>query len=104
MHKTKCTAIIKNVVSPYILVNDIGESKYSLVVDESTDVSQTKWMSVCVRFFDKKRLLVTTHFLGIFLVEEATTEHLHNNLKVFLIKVGLNHQKMIAIGTDGAKK
>lgn len=106
LHKTKCTAIIKKVVSPTILeslVEDIGSSKYSLIVDESTDVSQTKWMRVCVRFFDVKNLRVITQFLGIFLVEEATAEHLFNSMKLFLKKVGLNIQNIIAIGTDGAK-
>ncbi|XP_037806012.1 uncharacterized protein LOC119600059 [Lucilia sericata] len=89
LHKTKCTAIIKNVVSPSILVDlvkDIGDNFYSLVVDESTDISQTKWMSICVRFFDHKRLKIVTHFLGIFLVEEATATHLFEGMKLFLNK------------------
>lgn len=106
LHKSKCTAILNKVVSPSILeslVKDIGNSKYSLIVDESTDVSQTKWMSVCVRFFDIKKRIVTTQFLGIFLVEEATAEHLFDSMELFLKKVGLNIQNIIAIGTDGAK-
>lgn len=106
LHKTKCAPIIKNFVSPTLLnnlVSEIGNTKYSLVVDESTDVSQTKWMSVCVRFFDINKLIVTTNFLGIFLVEEATAQHLFNSLSSFLEKVGLKLSNMIAIGTDGAR-
>ncbi|XP_037811015.1 uncharacterized protein LOC119603145 [Lucilia sericata] len=85
LHKTKCTAIIKNVVSPSILedlVKDIGDNFYSLVVDESTDISQTKWMSICV--------------------EEATATHLFEGMKLFLNKVGLNIKNLITLGTDGA--
>lgn len=52
LHRTKCSKIILNVVSPTLLediVEDIGENRYSLIVDESTDVSITKYMAYCVR-------------------------------------------------------
>lgn len=100
LHKTKCTAILKKLVSPSILKSLVNEIDH---LDQSTDVSQTKWMSVCVRFFDIKKRIVTTQFLGIFLVEEATAEHLFDSMELFLKKVGLNIQNIIAIGTDGAK-
>lgn len=77
-------------VSPSLLetlVKDIGDSKYSLIVDESTDVSQTKWMSICVKFFDVKSFAVSTQFLGLFLVEEASAAHLFQSLKSFLGKM-----------------
>lgn len=92
-------------VSPSLLetlVKDIGDSKYSLIVDESTDVSQTKLMSICVKFFDVKSFAVSTQFLGLFLVEEASAAHLFQSLKSFLGKISLNIDNLIAIGTDGA--
>lgn len=45
LHRTKCSAIIKYVVAPVLLsnlVSDVGDSKYSLILDESTDISRHK--------------------------------------------------------------
>lgn len=66
LHRTKCSAIIKYVVAPVLLtelVKDIGESKYSLVVDESTDISAHKWMSIC---YSNEKCTIKTEFLGVF--------------------------------------
>jgi len=41
-HRTKCSKLILNVLSPAIiedLITDIGDIRYSSIVDESTDVS-----------------------------------------------------------------
>lgn len=45
LHRTKCTAIIKNVLAPHFinkLKEDISFSKYSILVDESTDIGVIK--------------------------------------------------------------
>ncbi|KAF7998479.1 hypothetical protein HCN44_010849 [Aphidius gifuensis] len=105
LHRTKCAAIIKYVVSPSLLsslVTAIGDNKYSLIVDESTDVSCTKWMCLCVRYFNTKKGEIMTDFLGLFLVGEATAECLYDSTIEFLTKINLKIQNMLAIGTDGA--
>lgn len=105
LHRTKRSAIIKYVVAPVLLtelVKDIGESKYSLVVDESTDISAHKWMSICVRYYSNEKGTIKTEFLGVFLVEEATAEKLYEGVNNYLKKVGLKRNNILAIGTDGA--
>jgi len=50
LHRTKCTAIIKNVLSPYFqnnLKDDIGNGRFSILVDESTDISVIKYLGIC---------------------------------------------------------
>lgn len=45
IQRTKCTNIIKNVLAPHFyedLRSDIGDSHFSLLLDESTDISITK--------------------------------------------------------------
>ncbi|KAF0760446.1 Uncharacterized protein FWK35_00017198 [Aphis craccivora] len=45
LHRTKCTGILKNIIFPYFKSNlneDIGSSVYSLLLDESTDISVVK--------------------------------------------------------------
>lgn len=42
VHRTKCTSIIKNVLGPCFLEQfkeDIGDAKFSLMLDESTDIN-----------------------------------------------------------------
>ncbi|XP_017483979.1 PREDICTED: uncharacterized protein LOC108372741 [Rhagoletis zephyria] len=53
LHRTKCSGIIKYVVTPCILkdlVEAVGNSKFSLIVDESTDISQTQWICFFQQF------------------------------------------------------
>ncbi|CAH1113871.1 unnamed protein product [Psylliodes chrysocephalus] len=47
-HRTKCTALILNVISPCLLedlILDVGNENYSLIIDESTAIDCTKMMS-----------------------------------------------------------
>ena len=42
MHRTKCTEMIRGVLPPYFLkrvTSDVGDEKFSLLLDESTDVN-----------------------------------------------------------------
>ncbi|KAF0747678.1 Uncharacterized protein FWK35_00030307 [Aphis craccivora] len=42
LHRSKCTAIISNVIEPYFaqcLKESISDSFYSILIDESTDIS-----------------------------------------------------------------
>ena len=53
MHRTKCTAVITSVLAPHFreeLKEDIGESPYSLYLDETTDISVNK-LCFCDQYF-----------------------------------------------------
>ena len=52
VHRTKCSMIIKNVVGATLkneLKKAVKGKKFSLMIDESTDVSTTKLLAVCAR-------------------------------------------------------
>lgn len=105
LHRTKASKLILNVVAPAMLeelIDDIGEQDYSIILDESTDVSTIKYMAYCVRYFSRSLDQFVTDFLGFDEVFTATAESLFKNFKEFLTKVGLNINKLVAIGTDGA--
>ena len=45
LHRTKCSALIRKMVAPSLreqLVNDVRGSKFSLLIDETTDCSTEK--------------------------------------------------------------
>ena len=67
IHRTKCSAVLKNVVSASILEKltiGLQSSKYSLLIDESTDISGMKHLCLCVKFFSEKRSCIKTEFLA----------------------------------------
>lgn len=55
LHRTKCSMLIKNVIAPGLLeslekdINNTGP--YSLIIDESTDISVVKLMAIMVKYF-----------------------------------------------------
>lgn len=105
LHRTKCTAIIKRVIAPCLLneiILDVGESKFSLICDESTDVSTDKLLCICIKYYSKNKNEVLTHFLSFLRVVETTSHELYNAVYVYLEKVGLKMQNSLGLGTDGA--
>lgn len=49
MHRTKCSNLITNVIAPNFLkelIEDIGDTAFSLMVDESTDVTDCKYLII----------------------------------------------------------
>lgn len=105
LHRTKCTALLVNLVSPCLfeeIIKDIGESFYSLIVDESTDVSQTKMLAICVRYFSRNSHTIKTTFLKIVpLGESATSDAIGAAIQKVIENSGLTIQKLIGIGVDG---
>ncbi|KAK4320651.1 hypothetical protein Pmani_008484 [Petrolisthes manimaculis] len=48
LHRTKCSAILKNIVSISVLeelISELKSSKYSLLIDESTDIAGSKHLT-----------------------------------------------------------
>ncbi|XP_012543533.1 uncharacterized protein LOC105840987 [Monomorium pharaonis] len=105
LHRTKCSSIIKYVIGPALeeeLIKDIGNSYYSLIIDESTDISVFKYMAVCIRYFSNAKSQIVTKYLGIFEVISATAEVLTDSLLQFLSAKKLSLSKLLGLATDGA--
>lgn len=105
LHRTKCSKLIENVIAPdnlTELLRDVGTAKYSLIVDESTDVSTIKFMAVCIRYYSRKHKRFITDFLGIIQVVSAKGVDLSDALIEYLQKIGLILDNFHSVGTDGA--
>lgn len=105
LKKTKCSALIKNVLGPETLkeiVADIGDGKYSLILDESTDVSTMKFMCICIRYYSPKLKKIVCTALGMVEVPSTTAIILHAELTKFLAECKVPLKNLIGIGTDGA--
>ena len=89
------TELLKKVhASPY----------FSILTDESTDISNTKKMVVYTRIIDPVSYVASTHFLGNITVEgsSATAEVLFGLIVKFLKDKELPVEKLVGFGSDGA--
>ncbi|CAG9793237.1 unnamed protein product [Diatraea saccharalis] len=74
LHRSKCSVIIKNVLEPAMLkelLEEVGNQSYSIILDESTDVTTEKYMAYCIRYYNSKLGKIVVDFLGFQEVFEA---------------------------------
>lgn len=105
LHRTKCTMIIRKVIADSLkddLWLDVGDSCYSIIIDESTDISVVKYLCICIRYYSKSQRQVVTQYLGMCEVTYCTAEILADAIETFLNKFKLKLSSLIGIGTDGA--
>lgn len=105
MHRTKCSEIIKNVLAPHFnneLLSDIGNGKYSLLLDESNDVSVNKLLGIVIIYYSDKQGKTIASFLALTKLETCNAEGIVNALKKTLDEMKLDLQNLLAIGTDNA--
>lgn len=107
--RTKAAAITKNVIGKIHkegLVQKLKTTKFSVMIDESTDVSTNKAMCVVVRFYDNKQHKIVSRFfdlIDIFQdgVEIATAEVIYEALIKSFTSVGVPTINIIGFGSDG---
>lgn len=102
--RSKCSAIIKNVWHPQfkkMLRNDV-HGAYSLIVDESTDVGDQKYLGIVLKYFSVSRKTVLGSFLKLQPLEGGDATSIVNGIKTVLGEFGLDIQNCVGIGTDNA--
>lgn len=105
MHRTKCTEMINGVLAPYFLkklVADVGDQRFSLLLDESTDVSVSKYLGVVIRYFSDTKQTIVSTFLGLVELEGGDAKSIARAVVAFLEKCCLKKEKLLGIGTDNA--
>lgn len=105
LHRSKCTALIKNNLSPCIvndLLTDVGESFYSLIVDESTAVDQKKLLCIVIRYLSVKKEKMVTTFYRLIEMSSGTSDAIASAITTQLKTDGLRIDKFVGLGVDGA--
>lgn len=77
LKRSKCTAIIKNVLAPHFVEDlraNIGNSKFSVIIDESNDISTTKLMGIVIRYFSVTKKQVVVNFLDMVELNECNAD------------------------------
>lgn len=102
--RQKCTSIIKNVIAKAetdTLVKKLKVTKFSVMVDESTDIGLNKHMCVLVRFFDKESERVVVKLLDLLPIgTDCTAEVLYNTFKECILSFGIPFDNIIGKYSD----
>ena len=78
--RTKMSYLIQDGIAHYEhkdLISILKEQKFSLVIDESTDISVTQVLAIVVRYFDFVKCDVIDAFLDSIIVEDGSAQGLY---------------------------
>ena len=84
--------MIRGVLAPYFLkrvTSDVGDEKFSLLLDESIDGSVSKYLGVVIRYFSAKTITVVSTFLGLVELERGNARSIAKAVVEFLEKCNL---------------
>ncbi|KAK8925828.1 hypothetical protein KSP39_PZI018041 [Platanthera zijinensis] len=84
-----------------VIVEEIGDALFSILVDEARDISVKEQMAVVVRYIDKKGNVIE-HFVGIEHVSSTSAISLKEAVEKLFSRLGLSISKLRGQGYDGA--
>lgn len=104
LKRTKCTEIIKNVIcksETEILVEDLRIKKFSIMIDESTDISEYKNLCILVRY--EKKGNVHTKLLELLKLNASAgkAEDLYQEFKNCMMRHKIPLSNIIGVASDG---
>lgn len=103
--RSKTTAIVKNVTGTHFqqsLAATLRTSKFSVIVDETTDVASVKEMCIITRYFDENNKKILSSFFGLIEVPRADAETLFQDLKRHFESNEIPLGNIIGYASDGA--
>lgn len=105
--RQKCTNIVKNVLASSVtedLINILKVNKFSILIDEGTDIGLNKTMCVLVRYVNPQNGEVNTKLLDLLELNavDCSAEKLFCEFKNLLIKFELPITNVIGMASDGA--
>lgn len=107
LHRTKCTSIIINIIAPvevFNLVDIIKNNPFSVLVDESTDVSCHKFLCLLVRFVHPINGIVHTKLLELVSIDakDCSAKAIFAEFKQCLSDKNIPLDNIIGVACDGA--
>lgn len=99
--RTKTTKLVNECIGPYAkkqIVSDLNTNFYSIIIDETTDISTKKCLAVLVRYFKNKTV---DAFLGLLELENnSTAASIYESLTNYLISSEVNLENMAGFAAD----
>lgn len=105
--RTKTTNVIKNVIAEEQsqgLIEILRNQYFSILIDESTDISVNKLLCVLAKYVDKHTGKCVTRLLELITVDgkNCDADHLYNAFKICLNKKNIPVNNIIGLASDNA--
>lgn len=102
MGRTKCKNIISNVLYPVEnenIVNKLQRTKFSVFIDESSDICNEKWMTFFVRYVDPETLDICSQLVKLINVDarDCNAEKLFHAFKCEMWKLQIPFLNIVAL-------
>ena len=103
MKRSKLAYVIQDGIAyeeKHLVAEKCREQKFSIIIDESTDISVTQVLAVVVRYFDSCKQDVTDELLNSIVVEDGTAAGLYIAVKSLLSENNIPISNIIGFGSD----
>ncbi|KAH9365520.1 hypothetical protein HPB48_010480 [Haemaphysalis longicornis] len=103
MRRSKCASVIKNVLGPHFmadLAQDIEDSYYSLIIDESTGIIATKFLAISIIYHSVTNSRIVAAFLNLCTLEVCTANGILTAMKSTPMEHCLKLERIRGVGTD----
>lgn len=107
MGRTKCKNIISNVLCPVEterVVNNIQNMKFFVFIDETSDITNEKWMTFLVRYVDLETLDIRSQLIKLIDIDakDCSAEKFFNAFEFEITKLQIPFLNIIALSCDNA--
>jgi len=107
LNRTKCTSIVKNVIANVESaesLNNLRRLPFSILVDESTDITDHKFMCALVRYMSPTTGRVRTELLELISLDatDCSAEKIYNAFKNCLVSKSIPLTNILGLASDGA--
>ncbi|XP_030762677.1 zinc finger MYM-type protein 1-like [Sitophilus oryzae] len=89
------------VIREDIIVDIKKACAYSILADESSDISGKEQLSIGTRFFDEEHMMIREEFLGFVELSAMDAISIASAIDSFLANAGLDPKKRVGQGYDG---
>ena len=107
MSRTKCNKIISNVLGPVEtdrVVDILQNEKFSIFIDETSDITNQKWMTFHCRYVDPKTQDIRSQLVKLINIDakNSNAENLFHAFKNEIYKLNIPFLNIVALSCDNA--
>lgn len=105
LRRTKCTSILKNVLASTIkeaLCGELKNNSFSILVDESTDISNYRYLCILVRYIYENKIKTELLDLIPIKADEGSAKGLYSLFKKCLTDFNLSVNNIVGYCSDNA--
>lgn len=102
--RTKTTCLLKNFQkdSEQSIASILKDTNYSIIVDETTDVSVKKCLAILVRYVDIRLEKVKDRLLALVEVTDVTSEGILQKILTTIESLSIPHSNLLGFAADNA--